>query len=423
MSMKLKTVGIIGGGPAGATLGTLLARKGHQVGIFHSDIRPELIVGESLLPAIIPIIREVGIEDEVKKFSVFKPGASVWMDDEFENDAPFTMGKGKLPEYAYNTPRDQFDMAVLEAAAKAGVNIFRIIAKVEKGTPQKEVMLSQETLDACGDFFRGQPDVLIDATGRTRLFARLLDTSARIGDRKDTALFAHVTETHKIHNGNINLHRMTKGWAWRIPLPGRISVGIVVDQNHLNNFGKTKEEQYDNFIGHEPLMKKFTEGSKRLTGVTKYTNYQLISDQMYGPGWAAIGDASGFLDPIFSTGLYLGMKSGRDLAYALIENSDAALKKYQQTRFDDLRMWQKVINTWYSGRLFTLFYVGQDKMNTKIGRLIAPVMRTQLTRIFTGEAVSTRYSRNFLQFVTGPLIDIMKKRGLHNRDVVDLQIN
>jgi len=423
MNKKLKTVAIIGGGPAGATLGTLLARKGYKVAMFHSDIRPELIVGESLLPAIIPIIREVGIEEEVKKFSVFKPGASVWMDDGFENDAPFTMGRGKLPEYAYNTPRDQFDMAVLNKAQEEGVKIFRIIAKVEKGTPEKEVLLSRDTIDATNDFFNGQPDLLIDATGRTRLFARLLDTPARMGRRKDTALFAHVTETHKISNGNINLHRMSKGWSWRIPLPGRISVGIVVDQQHLNKLGSTKEEQYDNFIAQEPLMKRFTEGSKRLTGVTKYTNYQLISEKMYGPGWAMVGDAAGFLDPIFSTGLYLGMKSGRDLAHAIIEDSAVALKKYQQTRFDDLRMWQKVIDTWYSGRLFTLFYVGQDRMDTRFGRMIAPVMRTQLTRIFTGEAVSTRYSRNFLKFVTGPLIDTMKKYGLHNRDVRDLQID
>src|SRR4051812_46695813 len=116
MNKNLKSVAIIGGGPAGATLGTLLARKGHKVAVFHSDVRPELIVGESLLPAIIPILREVGIEEEVKKFSIFKPGASVWMDDDFENDAPFTMGKGSMPDYAYNTPRDQFDLAVLGAA-------------------------------------------------------------------------------------------------------------------------------------------------------------------------------------------------------------------------------------------------------------------------------------------------------------------
>jgi len=298
-----------------------------------------------------------------------------------------------------------------------------MIAKVEKGDAAKEVVLSKETIEATGDFFKGQPDLLVDATGRARLFARLLETPSQVGGRKDTALFAHVSETHKILNGNINLHRMSKGWAWRIPLPGRISVGIVVDQQVLNDFGKTKEEQYDNFIEQEPLMKRFTQGSQRLTGVTKYTNYQLISEQMFGPGWAMVGDASGFLDPIFSTGLYLGMKSGRDLAHAIIENSNVALKNYQQVRFDELRMWQKVIDTWYSGRLFTLFYVGQDRMNTRFGQMVAPMMRTQLTRIFTGEAVSTRYSRNFLKFVTGPLIDTMKKYGLHDRDVTDLQIN
>ncbi len=423
MTKKIKTIAIIGGGPGGATLGTLLSRKGYQVGMFHSDVRPELIVGESLLPAIIPIIREVGIEDEVRKFSTFKPGASVWMDQEFENDAPFSMGRGKMPDYAYNTPRDKFDQAVMDAAIQSGVHIWHVIAKVEKGSPEKQVLLSKETIDACGDFFKGQPDLIVDATGRARIFARLLDVPSRIGDRKDTALFAHVTETHKTKNGNINLHRMTKGWSWRIPLPGRISVGIVVDQQHLNQYGKTPEEQYDGFIAREPLMKKFTEGSKRLTGVTKYTNYQLISDKMYGPGWAMVGDASGFLDPIFSTGLYLAMKSGRDLAYAIFDGSESALKHYENTRFTDLRMWQKVINTWYTGRLFTLFYIGQDRMDTAFGRMIAPMMRTQLTRIFTGEAVSTRYSRNFLNFVTGPMIDTMKKYGLHNREVSDLKIN
>lgn len=423
MNTKINSVAIIGGGPGGATLGTLLARKGYRVLMFHSDVRPELIVGESLLPAIIPIMREVGIEDAVKKFSTFKPGASVWMNPEFENDAPFSMGKGKMPDYAYNTPRHQFDQAVMDAAIQAGVKICHVVAKIEKGSADKQVLLSKETIDACGDYFKGQPDFIIDATGRARLVARLLDIPSRVGDRKDTALFAHVTETHKTKNGNINLHRMSKGWAWRIPLPGRISVGIVVDQKHLNEFGKTQEEQYDNFIAQEPLMKKFTEGNRRLTGVTKYTNYQLISDQMIGPGWAMVGDASGFLDPIFSTGLYLAMKSGRDLAYAIMDGTESAMKKYENIRFTDLRMWQKVINTWYTGRLFTLFYIGQDRMDTAFGRMIAPVFRTQLTRIFTGEAVSTRYSRNFLEFVTGTMIDSMKKYGLHKRDVSDLQIN
>src|SRR6185312_2257804 len=109
MPMNQRTIAILGGGPAGACLGALLAKKGWKTGIFQTDKRPPLIVGESLLPAVIPFLRELGIEDEVKSFSVFKPGATVCLKLDEVITAPFTLAEGKLPSYAYNTPRDLFD--------------------------------------------------------------------------------------------------------------------------------------------------------------------------------------------------------------------------------------------------------------------------------------------------------------------------
>jgi hypothetical protein len=88
----------------------------------------------------------------------------------------------------------------------------------------------------------------------------------------------------------------------------------------------------------------------------------------------------------------------------------------------ELKVWQKLIDTWYSGRLFTLFKVGQDRLDTSIGRFLGPHIQKHLTRIFSGEAVYVGYSRRFLNFVTGSMINIMKMVGLHNRDVRDLEI-
>src|SRR5580658_3126876 len=103
MAATIKSIAIIGGGPAGATLGNLLAKKGYKVGIFHTDKRPPLIVGESLLPAVIPILRELGVEEQIRAFSVFKPGATVCLKLEEVIPSLFSAARGRLPDYSYNT--------------------------------------------------------------------------------------------------------------------------------------------------------------------------------------------------------------------------------------------------------------------------------------------------------------------------------
>jgi len=144
-------------------------------------------------------------------------------------------------------------------------------------------------------------------------------------------------------------------------LPGKFSCGIVVNPKHLAQFGDDPETQYDNFIKDEPALKVFTEGSTRLTPVVKYTNYQLISEKMYGPGWAMVGDAAGFIDPIFSTGLYLSMKGAFELFKAIESDQANAMQKYEDGRHWELKMWQGVIESWYNGRLFSLYRADKNK--------------------------------------------------------------
>ncbi len=422
MKRNIRSVAIIGGGPSGCSLATLLKRKGFNVAVFYLEKRPEIIVGESLVPAIIPFIRELGVEDEVKAYSTYKPGASVWVNKDEEATSPFSFGGGGLPPYAYNVPRTKFDKTIFDLAVCEGVTFFNHVAKLERVGDTDEIKLSDETIAEINNYFNGQPDLIVDATGRSRTISRMLNIYTREGYRKDVAIFAHLSNAEKIEPYNIHLHRLDKGWNWRIPLPGRTSVGIVINPDHLKQYGTTKEEQYDNILKADETLKKFTQNAKRETGVVQYNNYQLISQQMYGKNWLLTGDAGGFLDPIFSSGLFLAIKGSFAAAKAIEDGSDAAFKKYQKDQLYELKIWQRLVDTWYSGSLFTLFKVGQDRMDTAFGRFIGPHMQRHLTRIFSGEAVYRSYSRGFLNFVLGPMIRWMKIGRLHNRNINDLEI-
>lgn len=422
MKRNIKTIAVVGGGPCGCTLALLLKRKGYKVAVFYIEKRPEIIVGESLVPAIIPLLRELGIEEEIKTYSTYKPGASVWIDKDEEASSAFSCGDGKLPHYAYNVPRDKFDKTIFDLAVKEGVTFFKQPASLERIANTDEIKLNDTCISSINDYFKGQPDLFIDASGRSRTLSRLLNIPVKEGKRKDIAIFAHLSGTENIDPFNIHLHRLSKGWLWRIPLPGRISTGIVIKPEHLKVYGQTKEEQFDNFIKNDEVLIKFTADAKRETSVQLFNNYQLISTRMYGKNWLLAGDAGGFLDPIFSSGLFLALKGAFEAVKATENGSEAAFKKYQKDQLLELKLWQQLVDTWYSGRLFTLLKVGQDRLDTSFGRFAEPHIKRHLTRLFTGEAVYNRFSRTVLVFLLGPMINLMKLGRLHKRNVKDLEI-
>ncbi len=409
-----KTIAIIGGGPAGASLATLLARQGHKIAIFQIDKRPPLIVGESLLPAVVPMLRELGIEDDVKSFSTFKPGATVCLTLKETIYAPFNTALGHLPHYAYNTPRDLFDAAVTKAAVKAGAKTFSFTAKLEKGEIPGSVRLAQETLDKTEGFLDRHPDLVVDATGRARTISRLLDIPLRKGGREDVALFAHLDKSELIHEGHIHLNPLTRGWSWRIPLPGRVSLGVVIKPEHLVRYGETIEEQYDNYLADEPSLKVYTAGAKRLTPVVKYNNYQIVLEKLHGPGWTCVGDAAGFIDPVLSTGLYLGMKDAFRLSKAIEADTAESMQQYEDSRQEEIRRWQKIIGTWYDGRLNNLYRAGMRFRGIPLCGSIERRVQRRLAKLFSGGAVEK------LRHVK--IYDALMELGVALRDPKDLMI-
>jgi flavin-dependent dehydrogenase len=369
------------------------------VALFHTPKRPELIVGESLLPAVIPMLQELGVEEEIKSFSTFKPGATIVMDEVTKASFDFTLARTSNA-YAYNVPRAQFDEAILNAAVRAGAKLIEHKADIETFKTSQKVKLNATSLEALNGYFKDEIDFIIDASGRQRLIPKKLNLPSQEGKRKDVALFAHLKNVDLISQGNIHVDRLKQGWAWRIPLPGRVSLGVVINPDHLKTLGHSREEQYDNFIRQESTLKELVKNSERLTSVMSYTNYQWKSEQLYGPGWALVGDTAGFIDPVFSTGLFLAMNSAFRFAEAFEKNTEDALGKYQSEWQKELVTWQTIIDTWYDGKLLALFKMGQVQRHTVFGKLINRHMTKHVTRIFTGEINHGNYSHKLLNFMT-----------------------
>jgi len=243
----------------------------------------------------------------------------------------------------------------------------------------------------------------------------LLNLPYQTGPRRDTALHAHLEGVSLIREGNVHTDVLETGWSWPIPLPGRVSVGFVVNGDTLAKFGNDIEEQFDNYLAYDPVIRLWGGTPRRITSVVKYTNYQLLSQRSHGPNWALIGDSFGFVDPVFSSGMLIGLDSAESLAKTLLAGpTPEALAKYEAHVRHHILAWQRVVGHFYSGRLFTLLHVAEIAKTTRFGRVLDLHFGRYLPRVFTGEASNGRYGVW--------LLDFMCRRGLAMNDPSKLAV-
>ena len=411
---RARSVAILGGGPVGASLATYLSRAGVRVVLFHKVKRPPIIVGESLVPAIVPFLRRLGVEKQIEAFSVYKPGATFVLTTDSDISFRFDQAVGAEVNYSYNTPRDLFDAVILQAARDAGATVIETTAGIERVDGSDRVRLTARTLEMTGGALSEQPDWIIDASGRSRTIGNLLDIPYVEGPRKDTALHAHMKGVPLVVEGNVHTDRMKRGWCWRIPLPGRVSIGLVVNAEHLARFGPSIEDQFAGTLADEPILSRWSAGAERVTPVIKYTNYQMRSKRGVGDGWATVGDAFGFIDPVFSSGLLIGMEGALVLSEALLDGSERAMKKFEDHVAYNLTVWQRLVDYYYDGSLFTLFKIGEFKAQQFGWSILNRHFGRHMPRVFTGEATRSRYSVG--------LVDFMVKWGTYGHDCAELSV-
>jgi flavin-dependent dehydrogenase len=383
--------------------------------LFARGGRPPIVVGESLVPAVVPFLRRLGVEEEVARYSIWKGGATFVLSREARLSFRFSEVRGARTTYSYNVPRDRFDATLLENARRAGVQVVPETGRLTRVGESDQLRLCDETLAKAGGALDGQPDFIVDAGGRSRTIPRLLGIPILDGKRRDTALHAHFEGIEVEIPGNVHTDRLEHGWLWRIPLPGRVSMGLVIDSEFIRKFGDTSEEQLDGYLRHDPVIRDYARPARRITPVVRYTNYQSRAARGVGQNWAMVGDTFGFVDPVFSSGLLIAFQSADLLASSLIDGSEQALAYYQKETLRNLEAWQRVIGWFYDGRLLTLLKVGAFVRSTPLGKLVDFHFRKHMPRIFTGEDATNRYSLGLVEF--------MVNHGLARNDPNELRVN
>ena len=308
---------VVGGGPAGSTTAAFLARRGRSVLMFERDHHPRFHIGESLLPANMPIIERLGVLDAVREIGILKLGADFpTMDGGGYNVFRFSRALGKTPPYAFQVKREEFDQLLFRHAASLG-------ADARQGVRVRNVEFSPDGVTAQADSESGErlavrARYLVDATGRDAFLGGALKLKRKHPRHRSAALFAHFRGVERRSGedaGNISIYAHEHGWAWMIPLRQDIvSVGIVADPWLF----KSRSEPPGDFLrrvldgvpgASERMARSEIVGNLHATG-----NYSYVCSRLTGPRWIMAGDSGAFVDPIFSTGVYLAMRAAERVA-------------------------------------------------------------------------------------------------------------
>ena len=318
-------VAIIGGGPAGSTAAALLARRGYKVIALEKARHPRFHIGESLLPMNLPLFERLGVLDQVRALGVRKPGADFEAPNERGyNTFAFARAIGNSPPHAYQVWRQDFDKMLYDHARGCGADAregHEVVAVDQSGP--RDTRLDVRTDD--GRSYGIQSRYVVDASGRDAFLAAKKRLRRKNNEHQSAAIFAHFRGALRRPGedaGNISVYRFDHGWMWMIPLPGDVmSVGAVCRPDYLKQRkGSTLDFLLDTLKSNAAMWRRLEHAELIGDEVRVTGNYSYDSSQMSAPGWVLVGDAFAFLDPVFSTGVYLAM-SGAEEAVEVVDGA------------------------------------------------------------------------------------------------------
>jgi flavin-dependent dehydrogenase len=334
---------VIGGGPAGTTIAPLLVEKGYRVVLLEKARHPRFHVGESLLPANMPLFERMGIAEEVKAIGMEKWGAEfISPQHGMAQTFHFADAWDKSQPYAYQVKRAEFDDVLIRNAAKKGVEVHECCkAKAIDFLP-----------DNSGAVIRAQHDdgreqtwkarFVVDASGRDTFLANRFQIKHRNPKHNSSAIYGHFSGAIRHEGqaeGNISIFWFEHGWFWFIPMMNDVtSIGMVTWPYFMKTRGQRSIEQFlrDGIAMCEPLAERLKMATL-VNEVEATGNFSYVSERNHGANYLLLGDAYAFIDPVFSSGVLLAMNSGVIGADAI----DTCLSKPAQApaalkRFDEL---------------------------------------------------------------------------------------
>ncbi|HVL15338.1 MAG TPA: NAD(P)/FAD-dependent oxidoreductase, partial [Gemmata sp.] len=361
---------VVGGGPAGATASTLLAQKGYKVELFEREHFPRFHIGESMIPDTYNAIKRTGLLDKMKGSHFIKKYSVQFVDQRGRLSEPFYFWDNKPHESSqtWQVRRSEFDKLNLDHARDSGVSVSegaRVLEVLFEGKKAVGVRVKPED----GPEREVRSKVVLDASGQSTLIIDrfgLRDWDPRL---KKAALWTYwkgaYRDTGKDEGATIVIQTEgKKGWFWYIPLHDDIvSVGVVADHDYLlkNRATKDPEAIYFEEVAKAPGLQPRIKDAQRCDVFRIQKEYSYRAKQAAGDGWCLAGDAFGFLDPLYSSGLLLAMTGGCMAADTIAEGlekgdtSEAQLRKWERPFLQGMDRIRRLVCEFYDGLSFGRF--------------------------------------------------------------------
>ena len=315
---------VIGGGPGGSTAATFLAQAGRRVLVLEKEVFPRFHIGESLLPYHQGLFAEMGVLPKLEALGLIrKTGAQFHLGNGSKSlFLVFRNGRFTREPAAYQVERATFDHVLLKHARDCGAEVREGVTVTKFSSNDKGVTLYVRDSDGKVEMLHGR--FLIDASGRGNLTGNQEGLREIYPRLKKVAVFGHFTNVARDageKGGDTVIVRLENKWFWLIPLSAeKTSVGVVLDQEEFARARESPEAMFTRlWQSSPPLAQRMREaellGSMHTTGDFSYHNRRLVGQRLL-----RVGDAAGFMDPIFSAGVYLAGYSGRLAAHAVIES-------------------------------------------------------------------------------------------------------
>jgi flavin-dependent dehydrogenase len=385
---------VIGGGPAGSTVSTLIAKEGYRVQLFERERFPRFHIGESLIPETYWVLQRLDMLPKMQRSHFVKKYSVQFVNAMGRESAPFYFWDNKPHECSqtWQVVRSEFDQMMLENAREHGVDAregVRVHEVIFEGDRAAGVRIKADG----GELQEVRAKVVVDASGQNGLLMNKLDLRVWDPILNKGAIWTYWEGAYRdsgrdegatlvIQNGN------KKGWFWYIPQHDNIvSVGIVAPFDYIfkgrANYAQTYDEEVETCPGVRERVAKAT----RVTGYFATKDYSYRSKQVAGNGWVLVGDAFGFLDPLYSSGVLLALKSGQLAADAIVEGiakndtSESQLGKWGTGFNEGVDRMRRLVCEYYDGFSF----------GAMIRRF--PEMRGTLTDLLIGDLFNDRVDK------------------------------
>lgn len=317
---------VIGGGPAGTTAATFLARKFRNVAIFERDTHPRFHIGESLLPMNLPILDRLGITRQVEAIGVKKNGADFIDGDNPEREQVYYFRETarKTPTYSFQVKREEFDKILWQNCKDSGAiqyNGWRVneVKRASNHWVVKATSAEKKSVTIRSTY-------LIDATGRDALVSKQYALKQKNLRHNASAVYGHyrnIPRDSGDREGNIAIYVVKQGWFWMIPLKdGITSVGLVCHPRYLSRLKTPLQDFLENAIHSSVAVNNRMCTAELVNKVQATGNYSYSSKKISLDNCLLIGDALAFIDPVFSSGVFLAMSGGEIAAEAIDRSLD-----------------------------------------------------------------------------------------------------